>query len=57
MGGGREGGFLEGGGGSEGGGKGPENFQTLHLRDFERPLENTRATLENATPRKAKWRR
>lgn len=42
-------------GGFEGGGKGSKNFRTLHLHEFDRPLENTRATFEKATPRKVKW--
>lgn len=33
-----------GGGVVERGRKGPKNFKTLHLHEFDRPLENTRAT-------------
>lgn len=39
----------------EGGRKGPKNFKTLHLHEFDRPLENTRATFEKATHGKVKW--
>lgn len=51
-GGGWVGGWVEG---VAGGLEGPKNLKTLHLHEFDRPLENTRATFENATPRKVKW--
>lgn len=37
------------------GGEGLKNFKTLHLHELDRPLENTRATIEKATLRKVKW--
>lgn len=37
------------------GGEGLKNFKTLHLHELDRPLENTRATIEKATLCKVKW--
>lgn len=44
-----------GGGWVRGWGEGPKNFKTLHLHEFDRPLDSTRATFEKATPHKVKW--
>lgn len=37
------------------GGEGLKNFKTLHLHELDRPLQNTRATVEKATLCKVKW--